>query len=82
MGKPAEQTTVFGAVTVVFEHKFVLDSGEATYVADIEPECTRDFGLREGDRILIKGEVNENDIRVTEIVMGPGSAYVIVRRSA
>jgi hypothetical protein len=77
----SDRAAIFGAVTAVSEHRFVLESGDVRYLADIEPESTSTIGLQEGDRILIRGELKETEIKVTEIVMGPGTPYLISRGS-
>lgn len=71
------ETSLFGKVTGVFEHGFMLHNGDEEFIADIGGKRTTEIGVQKGDRILVRGILADAEMRVAEIVMGLGSPYII-----
>jgi hypothetical protein len=65
-------TSVSGTVTAVFAHRFVIESKESKYLADIGPDAVKLVDLQEGDKVSVTGERKPSEIKVTEIVKGGG----------
>jgi len=70
-------TSVSGTVTAVFAHRFVVESKEAKYLADIGPEALKLVDLKEGDKVTVTGEQKPSEIKVTEIVKAGGKPVLI-----
>jgi hypothetical protein len=65
-------TSVSGTVTAVFAHRFVIESKDAQYLADIGPAAVELVALKEGDEVTVTGEQKPSEIKVTEIVKAGG----------
>jgi hypothetical protein len=65
-------TSVSGTVIAVFAHRFVIESKDVKYLADIGPEAVELVGLKEGDKVSVTGERRPSEIKVTEIVKAGG----------
>jgi len=64
--------TVSGTVTAVFAHRFVIESKDTKYLADIGPEAVDIVRLKEGDKVSVSGERKPSEIKVKEIVKAGG----------
>jgi hypothetical protein len=65
-------TSISGTVTAVFAHRFVIESKDAKYLADIGPEAVKLVELREGDKVTVTGEQKPSEIKLTEILKADG----------
>ncbi len=66
------QTSIPGAVTAVFAHRFEIESGDGGLLADIGWEAVGLVGLQEGDKVTLKGEREPSETKVTEIAKAAG----------
>jgi hypothetical protein len=70
-------TSVSGTVTAVFAHRFVIESKDGKYLADIGPEAIKLVALTEGDKVRVTGEQKPSEIKVTEIMKADGKSIHI-----
>jgi hypothetical protein len=72
--------SVSGTVTAVFAHRFVIESKDTKYLADIGPDAVKLVELKEGDKVSVTGERKPSEIKVTEIVKAGGKPIRIAHK--
>jgi hypothetical protein len=60
-------------MNAVFAHRFVVESGDSEFQADVGPEMVGLVGLQEGDKVKLKGKWKISDLKVAEIRKGAGN---------
>jgi hypothetical protein len=56
-----------GEITHVFGHRFVLNTGSKSVLADLTPRGLEIVGLRIGDRVALEGEQKPSEIKVSKL---------------
>ena len=64
--------SISGTVSAVFAHRFVIESMDGKFLADLGPEGVDLVRLQQGDKVTVKGERKPSEIKVTEIAKGDG----------
>ena len=72
--------SISGTVTAVFAHRFVVESSDGQFLANIGSEAVGRIGLREGDKVTRKGKRKPSEIKVTELEKGAGKPIRIERK--
>lgn len=57
---------VKGEITHVFAHRFVLNTGSETVLADLTPRGLEKVNVRVGDHVVIEGERKPSEIKVSK----------------
>jgi hypothetical protein len=58
---------VKGEITHVFAHRFVLNTGSETVLADLTPRGLEKVNVRVGDHVVIEGERKPSEIKVSKL---------------
>ncbi len=74
------QASISGTVTAVFAHRFVVESSDGQFLANIGSETVGRIGLQEGDKVTLKGKRKPSEIKVTELEKGAGKPIRIKRK--
>jgi hypothetical protein len=70
-----KSTTIAGRVTHVFAHRFVVQTETSAVLADLGPKGAEAVSLREGDRIVVVGEMKPSELKVWRVT-GPDGRTV------
>jgi hypothetical protein len=74
------QASISGTVAAVFAHRFVVESSDGQFLANIGSDAVGRIGLRRGDKVTLKGKLKPAEIKVTEIEKGAGEPIHIERK--
>jgi hypothetical protein len=74
------QGSISGKVTAVFAHRFVVESSDGQFLANIGSDAVGRIGLRRGDKVTLKGKLKPAEIKVTEIEKDAGKPIRIERK--
>lgn len=61
------KTEAVGEITHVFAHRFVLETGSKTLLADLTPRGLEIVNPRVGDRVAVEGEQKPSEIKVSKL---------------
>ncbi|MGC2786326.1 MAG: hypothetical protein WA397_21340 [Roseiarcus sp.] len=61
------KTEAVGEITHVFAHRFVLETGSKTLLADLTPRELEIVNPRVGDRVAVEGEQKPSEIKVSKL---------------
>jgi len=61
------KTEAVGEITHVFAHRFVLETGSKSLLADLTPRGLEIVSPRVGDRVAIEGEQKPSEIKVSRL---------------
>ena len=74
------EAPISGTVTAVFAHRFVVESTDGQFLANIGSEAVGRVGLREGDKVTLNGKHKPSEIKVAELEKGAGKPIRIERK--
>lgn len=66
------QSSFTGTITDVFAHRFVIETREGRFLADIGPKAAEHISLKAGLKVRIEGERKPSEIKVERIAIGEG----------
>ena len=74
---PKHQTKISGTVTHIFAHRFVVQTGTESILADLTPPGRDKVGLQIDDRVVIEGEQKPSELKVAKLAVNGGHTVVI-----
>lgn len=61
-----------GTITDVFAHRFVIETRDGRFLADIGPKAAEQIVLKTGLKVRLEGERKPSEIKVARIAIGDG----------
>ena len=74
------QASISRTVAAVFAHRLVVEISDPQFLAKIGSEAVGRIGVREGDKVTLKGKRKPFEIKVTELEKGVGKPIRIERK--
>jgi hypothetical protein len=71
------RATISGTITDVFLHRFVVQSKESKFLADLGPKGLERFPLVIGDEVTLDGEIKPSELKVMSIAKKGGEPVEI-----
>ena len=70
MDEKMNETTVYGEITDVFAHRFVLRTAAGNILADLGPRGGEQVALTVGDSVEISGTRTRSELKVARLIRG------------
>lgn len=74
MSEPRKKIT--GKITHVFAHRFVVETGKGSILADITPKGAEQIALLPGAEVSLEGEMKPSELKVTRLTRGDQTIHI------